>query len=66
MWWKILLSNFLMCNLGILIFKSGVTDWTFLTYMYIGAVMKSLGDRRGHGRMVVGFTTTCATSAYRH
>jgi len=22
------------------------------------------GDRRGHDRMVVGFTTTCAISAY--
>jgi hypothetical protein len=23
-------------------------------------------DRRGHDRMVVGFTTTCAISAYHH
>ena len=24
------------------------------------------GDRRGHIRMIVGFTTTCAISAYHH
>jgi len=26
----------------------------------------SCGDRRGRDRMVVGFTTTCAISAYHH
>jgi hypothetical protein len=25
-----------------------------------------LGERRGRDRMVVGFTTTCAISAYHH
>ena len=25
-----------------------------------------IGGRRGRGRMVVGFTTTCAISAYYH
>ena len=24
------------------------------------------GDRRGHNRMIVGFITTCAISAYHH
>jgi hypothetical protein len=29
-------------------------------------ISNEIGDRRGHYRMVVGFTTICATSAYHH
>ena len=33
----------------------------------IGLLHKKLkGGRRGRDRMVVGFTTTCAVSAYHH
>ena len=29
-------------------------------------MLKHYWDRRGRDRMVVGFTTTCAISAYHH
>jgi len=34
--------------------------------MYLVETHINTWDRRGHDRMVVGFTTTCAISAYHH
>jgi len=39
----------------------------FLSYSTFGKDFRlTMRDRRGHDRMVVGFTTSCAISAYHH
>ena len=34
--------------------------------LFCTCISKEIRDRRGRDRMVVGFTTTCAISAYHH
>jgi hypothetical protein len=47
-----------------------VISWTSLIYfrfsIKFGAFINVHRGRRGRDRMVVGFTTTCAISAYHH
>jgi len=47
--------------------EEGVYCSSFSSFIFvISFVFESSRGRRGGDRMVVGFTTTCATSAYHH
>jgi hypothetical protein len=37
-----------------------------ILWVYLCLTVKKRGRRRGRNRMLVGFTTTCAISAYHH
>ena len=46
--------------------NDAIPIWWHYTKSKIHFVQNLLGVRRGHDHMVVGFTTTCAISAYHH
>ena len=38
----------------------------YFLFLYLDKTLKSIGSRCGRDRMVIGFTTTYAISAYHH
>jgi hypothetical protein len=44
--------------------KNMILKFNYMSKTFFSSKMKR--GRGGHARMVVGFTTTCAISAYRH
>ena len=61
----ILINSFSLYSFDIITkeVKRQSTGHVLKTYLFFTFVMRG---RRGRDRMVVGFTTTCASSAYQH